>query len=177
MNYKLKSRKHRRRHDVLVDLANPWKVLRRDAHRLPLLGAVASVIFEPAAGGVERIADRDMRILMRVVRTAVAADDYLGPRDGEIDADREQLVLPMPLVRAFDDDMARRDPIEKLVELFRPLAYSRLERGGWIHVAKGDLECQLHRMSPADNRLSLGCGAATAIDPTQFRRQRGRDQG
>jgi hypothetical protein len=117
--------------------------------------ALASVVFEPAAGGIECIANRDMRILMRVVRTAVAADRYLGPGDGEIDADREQLTLSMPLVLAFDDDMARRDPTEKLVELVRPLAYSRLERGGRIHVAKGDLERQLHRVSPADNQFQF----------------------
>jgi hypothetical protein len=115
--------------------------------------ALASVVFEPAAGGVECIPNRDMRILMRVVRTAVAADGYLGPGDGEIDADREQLALSMPLMLTFDDDMARRDPAKKPVELVRPLAYSRLERGGGVHVAKGDLKRQLHRISPADNQF------------------------
>lgn len=139
--------------------------------------AVAGVIFEPAAGGIEGIANRDMCILMRVVSAAVAADGNLGPGDGEIDADREQLALPMARILAFDDDMARRDPIKKLVELFRPLAYSRLKRGGGIHVAKGNLERRLHRISPADSQFILGCGAATAIDPAQLRRQHGRGQG
>jgi hypothetical protein len=133
--------------------------------------AVASIVFEPAAGGIEGIANRDMRILMRVVRAAVTADGNLGPGDGEIDADREQLAMPMARVLTFDDDMARSDPIKKLVEFFRPLAYSRLKRRGGIHVPKGNLDRRLHRISPADNRPSLGGAAAIAIDPAQFRRQ------
>lgn len=51
--------------------------------------AAARVIFEQTAGGVEGVTDGNMRILVRVVRTRITADDDLGTGDGEIDANLE----------------------------------------------------------------------------------------
>jgi hypothetical protein len=133
--------------------------------------ALASVVFEPAVGGVESVADRDMRILMRVVRTAVAADDNLGAGNGEIDVDLKDVALLVPPAAGFDDNPAGGDPVEELVELFGALPYSRFERRRGFHVAKGDLERQLHRMSPADDQINLGKNAETEIDPAQFERR------
>jgi hypothetical protein len=107
------------------------------------------MVFELTARGVEGVADRDMRILMRMVRARVPADDDLASGNGEIDPNLEQLALLMPLVPAFDDDPAGGDTIEELIELFRPLAYPRFECGRGRHMPEGNLERQLHRMSPA----------------------------
>ena len=52
---------------------------------------LAGVICELASRGVEGVPDRHMGVLMRVVRAAVMSDDDLAARDGEIDADLEQL--------------------------------------------------------------------------------------
>jgi hypothetical protein len=90
-----------------------------------------------------------MRVLMRMVRAGVPSDDDLAAGDGEIDPNLEQIALLMPVVAAFDDDPAGGDPIEELIERFRPLPDARFERGRGIHVAEGNLERQLHRMSPA----------------------------
>ena len=64
------------------------------------------MIFEQTARGVEGVANRDMRILMRMVRAGVPADHDLAAGDGEIDANLEQFALLMPLVPTFDDDPA-----------------------------------------------------------------------
>ena len=86
------------------------------------------MIFEHTARGVEGVADRDVRILMRVVRARISSDDDLASGDGEVDPNLEQLALLMPLVAAFDDDPAGGDTIEELIELFRPLPDARFER-------------------------------------------------
>ena len=69
-------------------------------HRVELHGAaaMAGVIFEPATQRVESIAHGDMRILMRVVHAAVAADDNLAPGNHEINADLEQIALTVAWV-------------------------------------------------------------------------------
>jgi hypothetical protein len=106
------------------------------------------MVFELTARGVEGVAHRDMRILMRMVCAGVPSHDDLASGDGEVDANLEQLALLMPLVPAFDDDPAGGDTIEELIELFGPLADARLDGGRGVHVAEGNLEWQLHRMSP-----------------------------
>ena len=106
------------------------------------------MIFEQPAGGVEGVANRDMDILMRVVRYRIAPDDNLFPRNLEVDPDAEQIALMTARVPAFDDDAAGDDPIKEALELGGTLLYSCCDRLGRVHVAKRDLQWQLHRISP-----------------------------
>jgi len=88
--------------------------------------ALPAMVYESAAGGIESIANRNVGILVRMVLAGIATDNDLRTGDGEIDVDREQPALLMPLVTTFDNDAAGGNPIEELVKLFRPLAYPRL---------------------------------------------------
>src|SRR6266568_1235710 len=74
----------------------------------------------------------------------------------------------MPHVPAFYDDAARGDPSEELIELFRPPAYSRLQRRpNWTGIARGD-DPPPHRANTqiADRlRQAAAILAAQAADP------------
>jgi hypothetical protein len=118
--------------------------------------AIASVVLEPSAGGVERVANRDVRILMRVVHAAIAADDNLRSGNGEIDVDLEDVALLVPSIAALDNHPAGGDPLEEPVELFGALANSRFERGRRIHVTEGDLEWRTHGLSPVIDNHNIG---------------------
>jgi hypothetical protein len=48
-----------------------------------------NVIFEHPASGVESVADRDIGILIRVVRRGITPDDNLVPRNFQVDTDAE----------------------------------------------------------------------------------------
>ena len=84
-------------------------------HRMQLdvAASQANVIFEESAGGVESVANRDMDILMRMVRYRIAPDDNLFPRNFEVDTDAKQIALMTARVLTFDDDAAGYDPIKE----------------------------------------------------------------
>jgi hypothetical protein len=113
-----------------------------------IAAGLASVVFEQPAGGVEGIADRDIDILMRMVRRGITADDDLTPGNLKIDANPKQVPLLVTRVSAFDDDTARRNPIEEPLEFLCPLAYAAGDRIRRIHMPKGDLKRKLHRLFP-----------------------------
>src|SRR3974390_2583292 len=73
---------------------------------LYLAAPIASVIFEQPAGRVKSVTDRDMGILMRVMRLGIAAHDDLSPRNFEVDAHPEQIALLAVRMPAFDDNPA-----------------------------------------------------------------------
>ena len=68
--------------------------------------SLANVILEQPAGSIERIADRDIDILMRMMRRGITADDDLVTGDIQVDANLEQIALLVARVLAFDDDTA-----------------------------------------------------------------------
>jgi hypothetical protein len=86
--------------------------------QLHVAAALTDIIFEQPSDRIERIAHRDMSVLMCVIGHRVAADDDLPARDPEVDTDMEQVALLPPRVPAFDNDPARDDPIEEAVKLF-----------------------------------------------------------
>jgi hypothetical protein len=91
--------------------------------------ALAGMVFEQAPRGVERVADRDMYVLMGMVRLGVAADDNLSARHLQLDAHAEQIALLLPRMPAFDDHPARNDSVEEALQLLDARADSRLDRG------------------------------------------------
>ena len=100
----------------------------------------ANVVFEQPAGGVESVADRDIDILMRVVRCGIASDDDLAPSNFEVDTDAEQIALATARVAALDDDAAGHNPIKKAFELLGALTYSCGDHVGRFHMTKCDLQ-------------------------------------
>jgi len=73
---------------------------------LDIPASLANVILEQPAGRIERIADRDIDILVRMVRRGITADDDLVTGDIQVDANLEQIALLVARVLAFDDDTA-----------------------------------------------------------------------
>jgi hypothetical protein len=115
---------------------------------LNIPASLANVILEQPAGSIESIANRDIDILMRMVRRGITADNDLVTGDIQLDADLEQIALLVARVPAFDDDTARRDAIEESFELLSPLSYACRDRVGGFHVPKGDLKRKRHRIFP-----------------------------
>jgi hypothetical protein len=118
-----------------------------DRVQLHLAAPLANMIFEHPAGGVEGVANRDIDILMRVVRRRIAADCDLAAGNFEVDADPEQIALTAARVPAFHDNPARDDTIEEPFELPSPLAYARRDGLRGIHMTESNLKRKLHRVS------------------------------
>jgi hypothetical protein len=129
--------------------------------------SLANVVFEQPAGRVESVADRDMDVLMRVVRRGITADGNLAAGDHQVYANLEQIALMAARVSALDDDTARDDAIEEAFELLGPLAYSRRDRIRGIHVPEGDLKRNLHRLFPSACRTTIANRRPPRIDPAQ----------
>ena len=112
--------------------------------QLYIAALFANVIFEQPAHGIERIANGDMHILMRMMGRRIAADDDLAARDAEVYEHMEQIALLTARVPAFNDDAARDDPIEEALELLDPSADAGRDRLRAVHVTKSDLKRDLH---------------------------------
>ena len=74
--------------------------------QLDVGAALANVIFEEPASGVKSVTDRDIDILMRMVRRRIAADGDLAAGDLEVDANPKQIALTVARMLTFDDDAA-----------------------------------------------------------------------
>jgi hypothetical protein len=81
------------------------------------------MIFEQPAGGVEGISDRDMDILVRMMRRGIAPDDDLVPRNFEIDTHPKQIALLAARMPALDNDPAGNDSAKEVFELRGALLY------------------------------------------------------
>ena len=136
--------------------------------QLDVAASLANVIFEQPASGVECVADRDIDILMRMVRLGIAPDHDLAPRNFEINTHPEQITLVAAGVPAFDDDAARYNSVKKAFELLGALTYSCCDGIRRVHMAESNLKWQLHRIlhSVPSN---VGDGERLRIDPAQSR--------
>src|SRR5712691_8446323 len=123
--------------------------------RLRLAAAPPHMVFQEAARRVKGVADRNIRILVRVVRAGLAPDDDLASGNRQVDPDLEQIALLVPPMGALDDNPAGGDPVEELIEFFGPLADARLQRGRGVHVAERDLQRQTHKRSSCPRWLTL----------------------
>ena len=59
------------------------------------------MVFEQPLSGIESVADRDVNVFMAAVCRRIAADDNLAARNLEVDADPEQIALPVARVPAL----------------------------------------------------------------------------
>ena len=117
--------------------------------QLYVAALLANVIFEQPADGIERVANGDMGILMRMVGCRIAADDDLPARDAEVDAHMEQIALLAARVPAFDDDAAGGDSVEEALEFLGTRANPCRDRLRAVHVTKRDLKRDLHSFLPS----------------------------
>ena len=85
---------------------------------------LTNVIFEQPAGGIESVADRDVDILVRMMRRGIAPDDDLVSRNFEIDTHPKQVALLAARVPALNDDPAGNDSVKEAFELRGTLSYS-----------------------------------------------------
>src|SRR5579871_767981 len=102
------------------------------------------MVFQEPAGGIERITDRDIDIFMGMPFGAIAADDDLPSWHFQIDANLEQIALLVTRMAALDNATAGGDPVEKRPEFGDALFDTRRDRVGPVHMAKSDLQRQLH---------------------------------
>ena len=112
--------------------------------QLDLAAPRSRMILEQPPRRVERVADRDMDILMRVPRRRVATDDDLPAGDRQVDAHAEQVSLLVAAVAALDDNAAADDAVEEPLEFCGAPANSRLQCRRGSHVPKRDLKRELH---------------------------------
>jgi len=131
--------------------------------QLDVAASPANVIFEQPASCVERVADRDIDILMRMVRLGIAPDYDLAPRNFEIDTHPEQISLLAAGVLAFDNDAARYDPVKQVLELLGALTYSRRDGIRRVDMAESNLKWQLHRILHSVS-TNVGDGERLAIE-------------
>jgi len=108
----------------------------------------AQVVLEAARSGVERIAHRNIDILVGMVLGRVALHDDLAFRYHEMHGHVIKPALAMVPMVLLDDDMAAGDPRVKELQRLDVLANPRLDSGGCRHVTKGDTKRYLHGNDP-----------------------------
>lgn len=111
-------------------------------HDFMFLGVAAPALhalFELARGGVEGIAQGDVRILMGVLVVLVAGHGDLAAGQGDVDVHAEQAALMLVLVRRLDDDAAADDLLTVTVEFRGEFVDAGLQGRRGIHVTEGDL--------------------------------------
>jgi hypothetical protein len=106
---------------------------------LDVAASPANVIFEQPARCVERVADRDIDILMRMVRLGVAPDRDLAPGYFEINPHPEQITLLAAGMLALDNDAARYDPVKEAFERLGALTNSRSDSIRRGHMSESNL--------------------------------------
>jgi hypothetical protein len=97
-------------------------------------------IQELAARRAERIADRHVRIDVRVVVHRVSTDDDDTIGDRELDPHVEGVTAPLTAMRAFHDDGAANDPRLEPRETIGPALNGGLECEAGCRVAKRDVD-------------------------------------
>jgi len=116
------------------------------------LPALARMVLELSAEGIEGVTHRDVRIFMCMVCTRIAADHDLAAGDSYIDADRKQLALLVMVVVACDHHPARGDALAELLQFCGALTNTRFERRRWIHWR--NVICSDMRALRGDGKLS-----------------------
>ena len=84
------------------------------------------VVLEPAARGIERVADRDMKILVPMVLARFAIYHNLSTGNREIYPNLVDIPLLMMAMPGFQGDPAGTDTIGKLLQLFYLVPHLRL---------------------------------------------------
>ena len=75
------------------------------------------MVLQLPARGIERIADRDAQLLMRMVLAELAPDDHRAAGHRQIHTHLVDIALPMAAVGGVQHHPARDNPVTELVEL------------------------------------------------------------
>src|SRR5262249_13948557 len=110
--------------------------------------------------GAERVADRDVCVLVGAVALLAVADHDVGPGDRQRDPDVDVLALVLALMRPFDHHLAAPDPLVHAAELGGPAAHELLQRGRRLHVSKPDLDGERHDPTRCMDRADTGAHPA-----------------
>jgi len=115
-----------------VELADPS--VRRSCVGLHRVSTLALVVLELAAGGTERIAQRDIGILVSVIGGMGMSDGDLCVGKGNVDADVIECSLMGMERERLDDDPATRNVPAEPGKSVSQRTDARLERGRGVHV-------------------------------------------
>jgi hypothetical protein len=97
------------------------------------------LIFQAAAGGVERIADGHVYVLMRVVLGRLAAHDEFIARHRQVDANMVELALMVAAMRRLDHHPAAHDAVAEAFEAGYMRAYVVFDSLARRYAAEADL--------------------------------------
>jgi len=115
---------------------------------LHLAALLAREAFQLAPGGIEGVADRHVDIFMGVILVLVATHHHLPGGDGEIDVNLIELAFVVVLVGCLHRYLTRHNVAETMVQLVHFFTDDGLYGRRRGHVTEGDLERQLHSLSP-----------------------------
>src|SRR6516164_5815349 len=98
------------------------------------------MVFELPPRRVERIANGDIDILVRMVERPGMADKHVLARHADVDANVVELALMVVPVGRLDHDLATDNPVMELFELGGLLPNPRLDCGRRLHALKSNLQ-------------------------------------
>lgn len=132
---------------------------------LHLAAAEADLVLYPAFHSFECIANGDIDIFMGMMQIPFPACDEFRPGQLHIDSHMVEITLPMVFMRRFHDYTATYDIAGKMLQLFRVPADTRLDGLRWRHVAKADLQRQLHEKTQWLKRPNRVCPSNCTKSP------------
>lgn len=98
-----------------------------------------SIVLQPSARGVERLADRRLNVLVMLSR-----DGELAARDLKVDANDVLVAFPLVAPAELEDHATACDMRVIVLELFSLFADGVVEGVGMSDAVEGDLEWYLH---------------------------------
>jgi hypothetical protein len=101
--------------------------------------AAPRVVLEPAFGCVKSVAQRNVDVLVGMIRGALVVDHELATWKLQADSHLEQLAFVVVLVRCPNLDVAGRDSVVKALEALRAFADARLYSSRGFHVSENNL--------------------------------------
>ena len=114
------------------------------------------MVLQLTAGGVERVADRDMHVLVPPRGPRIPGYiDVLAAGHGQMDADAVGVAFVVAMLGARDYDARRGNAVVEALEPLRLLGDRRLEGIGMTDVLEGDLERYLHGQTSREEQRSL----------------------
>jgi hypothetical protein len=124
----------------------------------------ARVVFEPAARGVEGVAQRHLHVLV-----VLLGDDDLAAGNLEVDARRELLAVALVAAAELQHHPAAHDVVVVAVELLRALPDGVVQGVGVLDAVQRDLEGDFHAPEPSarpGRGFDLGQGASARARAT-----------
>lgn len=112
--------------------------------RLDPAALAIDVVLEPASNGVERVANCDVRIFVRMLVVRAPTDHDLTTGEPNVDGNVEQVALAMMLVGRSQRDPATDDLVEVALEALHVLPHIGLDGGRGLQVLEVNLQRYFH---------------------------------